>query len=810
MWSIFISIALSIILASCSRPMDVDKAFESVNLGNGNSSTSQIVNRGIFDASIAWLGAGNYTGIDATKIPSGNNLCDGLTVLGVQGTAICQSGTATDAGSNSHVLMGKEYWDENGVLQVGTMPERTLSNLNSTVQAGYYDADDLTAIDTDLAPGNIKVGTDMFGVTGTFTSDADAVAGDMLSGKTAYVNGNKVTGSIATQTLSNASTAVPAGYYALTDLATVDSDLVASNIKSGTNIFGVSGTAIVQSGTATDPAATGNVLFGKEYWNSTGSKQTGTMPNQGGLWDLGDAFPGAGYYSAIHPSQTLSTSDVCSTKNFLGNPGQAICQSASAGTNATSSQVLEGTYYWNSTGQSIEGTMANRGAWNLTQSFPGVGYYTGSSNAPASSQICSSATFLGSAGTATCQSGTATDAASTANVLSGKEYWDGTGTKQTGSMTDQGSSWDLTIAFPGAGYYSGINPSLSSSQVCSSATFLGSSGSAVCLSGTATSPASQSDVLSGKEYWDSTGTKQTGTGNFDWNTQIYSMAPRSDLATAPTSSSNRSIATLSQEVSNGSAFSNNYNLIPNPKFDTEGRYGTASGTAQRHYLVTITGRPNTTCGTSGSIETRISDCVTQNGNKAFYDGKNYGQSGEGDWKLVTRTSDGYEVWRDERTKLLWSDRMSTTYNWYRATGYASTDSTTANTGGYDARPGSGTGCSGAPCQSNPPESVCVDASLISTLSGYSAFTTPSGEDVRKGNLTFTSSPSVTWRLPTMEDWKLAEVNGIRKVLPNMDYHFWSATSYSNFLASAWFFYGLNSYIYYSGRHTEYSVRCVGR
>jgi len=134
---------------------------------------------------------------------------------------------------------------------------QTLSAANDTVAAGYYAATTLSLVDTDLAVGNIKPGVTIFGFAGTYTSDADAIAGNILSGKTAYVNGVKLTGSLATQTLSAANDTVTAGNYDATTLSAVDTDLAVENIKSGVTIFGKTGTiALPDTGQVTSYATT--------------------------------------------------------------------------------------------------------------------------------------------------------------------------------------------------------------------------------------------------------------------------------------------------------------------------------------------------------------------------------------------------------------------------------------------------------------------------------------------------------------------------------------------------------------------------
>ncbi|NBO39710.1 hypothetical protein EBU99_14130, partial [bacterium] len=101
-----------------------------------------------------------------------------------------------------------------------------------------------------------------------------------------------------------------------------------------------------------------------------------------------------------------------------------------------------------------------------------------------------------------------------------------------------------------------------------------------------------------------------------------------------------------------------------------------------------------------------------------------------------------------------------------------------------------------------PTSLCAD---------HAAFLSKDArESLSRGNLDLGSTPKIRWWLPTRSDYLRAERHGLRFVLPNISYQFWTSTVSSAVGGKAWIFDGSNGGGFStSWRFTSKSVRCVG-
>lgn len=155
--------------------------------------------------------------------------------------------------------------------------------VNKVIYGGnvVMDITDTTATAPTVLSGNYFYGRDGVKTLGTCTynadtSDATALAADILSGSTAYVNGNKVTGTMANNgavsgTISTVAGqyTVPIGYHdgsgKVQISSTEQAKIIASNIKSGITILGVVGSysgeaASVQTNKNATPSTSSQVI----------------------------------------------------------------------------------------------------------------------------------------------------------------------------------------------------------------------------------------------------------------------------------------------------------------------------------------------------------------------------------------------------------------------------------------------------------------------------------------------------------------------------------------------------------------------
>lgn len=492
---------------------------DKIGFVNGTKVTGTMPNNGSVSQALA--AGGSYT------IPKGYH--DGTGKVTANSLASQTDGTAV-AGD---ILSGKTAYVD-GAKVTGTMhnyagvvvlPRWATANVVSVItdsgivdgvgyygtlsfhptNPGYYDTNSIiNQAVFGLHPDIIKAGELIGGngseegvgaIRGTYTSDATATASQILSGKTAYVNGAKVTGTIAskaaaTYTPGTSNQTIAAGQY-LSGAQTIagDADLVAANIVTGKNIFNVAGSFSKES---TNPITAATVLSGKIGFVN-GAKVTGTMTNQGSksaTLDAGGSYTiPAGYHDGT---------------------GKVTAKTLAAQTDgtATAANILDG-YTAYVDGLKVTGTMANQGSKSTTLGAGGSytipkGYHDGTGKI----SVQSLATM------------TASGDATAAQILSGKKaYVDGS--LITGTMTNRGavagsistSGGSYTIP---AGYHNGsgkvTGPTLAA------------------LVGTNVTLDAASRMLSGYTAYGKNGTKYTGS------------IPSKGAATITPGTSNKTIA----------------------------------------------------------------------------------------------------------------------------------------------------------------------------------------------------------------------------------------------------------------------------
>lgn len=128
--------------------------------------------------------------------------------------------TGDATGTAAHLLYGDVLYGPNGEV-VGTMTDRsgfsgtvTNKNLDVVIPAGFHDGTGSVGLSSNdknnLVSGNLRSGVTVLGVSGSSTvvdtSDATATAAQILNGETAYVNGQKLTGTLTTISVSQDST----------------------------------------------------------------------------------------------------------------------------------------------------------------------------------------------------------------------------------------------------------------------------------------------------------------------------------------------------------------------------------------------------------------------------------------------------------------------------------------------------------------------------------------------------------------------------------------------------------------------------
>lgn len=254
-------------------------------------------------------GSGGIDTSDATALPP--DIFNGKTAY-VNGEKV--TGTMPEIGQMIEVLtrttpdvsIPRGYHDGTGLVYIDLESKMvTPSNVGQTVEPS--DGKVLSAVrvngDANLVPANIAEGVSIFGVTGTHsgggidTSDATALPIDILYGKTAYVNGEKVTGTMpicdtlmTLLTIDNFDMSIPKGYHDGTEVVYIDPEAKTVTPSASTQTVSPSSGRVLSSVTVNGDAnlipaniAEGVTIFGVTGTHSGGEDLTSVIDQQATL-----------------------------------------------------------------------------------------------------------------------------------------------------------------------------------------------------------------------------------------------------------------------------------------------------------------------------------------------------------------------------------------------------------------------------------------------------------------------------------------------------------------------------------------------